>query len=361
MNSGLIPKRASLVTEAVAVMRKRMASGEWTGHLPGERRLAELLHIGRDTVRLTLADLESTGWLEPAVAGARRKIRHTAPHEIRRTRDVKVGILSSRRLELLSHPLLLEIDMIRQALGHKNIALAVHAPPWFESKRPEKRLQEFVAGEGCAAWLLIRSTAAIQNWFVRNEIPCLVRGYPHPNVDVPFLDVDWEATARHAAATLWRLGHQRVGVLVPPERTLQGVEAAVRGATGLGEPGFLARELPEDGTVAGISRTFARVMGMKDRPTALIATRARQVATLLGCAAGMDISIPGQLSIISIAREPFIEYLVPEITGYRVDPGSTARLVTRKLGQIMSGNAKPSGNPWIVPDVVKGASVAWVK
>mgnify|MGYP003609932230 CR=1 FL=1 len=357
MNSGMIPKRPSLVEEAVSVMRRRLAAGEWTGQLPGERRLAELLQVGRDTVRLTLVELEAEGWLEPANTGTRRKIRMKPPVVSPRQRSLKVGILSPRRLELLSQPMLLEIDVIRQSLAQKDIALEVHAPLWFEARHPEARLAEFITAEACSAWLLIRSPAAVQNWFVRNRVPCLVRGYPHLNVDLPYLDVDWEATARHAAATLWRLGHQRVGVIVPPDR-LRGVDAAVRGATGLGEPGFLAQELREDGTVEGVSRMFTRVMAMKDRPTALIATRPRQIATVLGCAARAGIAIPGRLSLIALAREPFLEYLVPEISGYRVDPNATAKLVTRRLGQIMAGKASPAGNPWIVPDVVKGGSIA---
>ena len=69
-----MPQRGSLVAECVRVMRLRIEAGEWTGSLPGERRLAELLQVGRDTVRLTLAELESQGLLEPAEAGKRRQV-----------------------------------------------------------------------------------------------------------------------------------------------------------------------------------------------------------------------------------------------------------------------------------------------
>ena len=48
-------------------MRQRIASGEWTDRLPGERRLADMLQVGRDTVRLMLSELTAEGLITPAV------------------------------------------------------------------------------------------------------------------------------------------------------------------------------------------------------------------------------------------------------------------------------------------------------
>ena len=357
MAKEMMPQRGSLVAECVRVMRMRIEAGEWRDFLPGERRLAEVLQVGRDTIRLMLLELEAEGWIEPPQAGCRRRL--TAEHRRQEgslARGLSIGMLSPQRLERLNQPMLLEVDHIRRALAEKGGSFEVFSPGWFESKKPGRRLAELIEGERRAAWILHRSTRTVQRWFENNRVPSLVRGTPHEDVTLPFLDVDWQATARHAAGLLWRLGHRRVAILTPPDR-LRGVEAAVRGAAEIREPGFQVIELAENGTAGGIERIFNRALGLKDPPTAFIALRPRQVASLLGCAAKAGLRVPDHVSLVSLAREQFLEFLVPEVTGYRSDPAVVARQVVRRLEQMVSGNVSPGGNPWLVTEVVKGGSV----
>lgn len=352
-----MPRRGSLVAECVRVMQLRIEAGEWRDFLPGERRLAELLQVGRDTVRLTLGELEHGGWLEPAALGKRRRVAGgRVRHGAGPTNDLRIGMLSPHRLERLSQPMLLEVDHLRRALAEKGGSFEVFAPGWYESKQPARRLAEFVEGERRAAWILHRSSRPVQRWFAERRIPCLVRGTPYEDGGLPFLDTDWRATARHAAGVLWRLGHRRIGVIIPPDR-LGGVEAAIRGAGETGEADFEVVEMPENGTAGGIERIFMRTMGTTRPPTAMITTRARQVATLFGCAARAGLRVPEDLSLVSLAREPFLEHLLPEVTGYRSDPAVVAKQVVRRLEQLVAGNVSPGGNPWLVPDFVKGGSI----
>jgi hypothetical protein len=354
-----MPQRANLVAECVRVLRLRLSSGEWSGLLPGERRLAESLQVGRDTIRLALQQLERDGILAPAAAGARRRVLSS----VGRTPDaatavpLKIGLLAHRPLEQLPQPMLLEIDRIRVALADKGGSLEVFAPGWYEQKNPAKRLEDLVGGERCSAWLLLRSSAAVQGWFMSSRLPALIRGYPHPGIALPHLDVDWEATARHAAGLLWRMGHRRVVVLSPAD-PLKGVEAAVRGVLGLQEPGFEATVLVENGSTAGVGRVLARALHFKSPPTALIATRPRQAATALTWMASQGLLVPRDLSLVTLAWEPFLDHLVPEISGYRTDPESVAKLVVRRLERLAAGDPHPGGNAWITPETVKGESIA---
>jgi DNA-binding LacI/PurR family transcriptional regulator len=255
--------------------------------------------------------------------------------------------------------MLLEIDRIRDALANKGGALEVFAPGWYEQRNPGKRLESLIAAEQCSAWILLRSSAAVQKWFMTQRIPGLIRGYPHPGIEMPHLDVDWQATARHAAGHLWRMGHRRVVVLSPAE-PLMGVQAAVRGVMELGEPDFEATVMVEDGTTDGVCRVLARVLNFKHRPTAVIATRPRQAATTLSWLASQGVRLPEYLSLITLAWEPFIDHLVPVISGYRVDPEGVAKLVVRRLERLAAGDPSPGGNIRISPVVVSGASVAKV-
>lgn len=358
MRDEWMPARGNLVAECVRVMRLRVGAGEWPNLLPGERRLAEALQVGRDTVRLALQQLEREGLLSPADAGSRRRIlaaaRGLAPSP---GQGLKIGLLAHRRLEQLPQPMLLEVDRIRDALADKGGSLEVFAPSWYEQKNPAKRLEEMVGEERCAAWVLLRSSAAVQGWFMKTKEPVLIRGYPHPGIELPHLDVDWEATARHAAGLLWRKGHRRVVVLSPAE-PLMGVAAAVEGVRSLGEPGFEVIELTENGNSSGVARAMTRALGLKSPPTAIITTRPRQAATALTWLASQGLRVPRDLSLITLAWEPFLDHLLPEISGYRVDPDAVAKLVVRRLERLAAGDPNPGGNAWITPEIVRGASVA---
>lgn len=352
-----MPSRGSLVLDCVRVIQLRIAAGEWQRLLPGERRLADVLQVGRDTVRLALQQLEREGVLAPADVGNRRQIlaapTQTVPGD---ERPLKIGLLAHRSLERLPQPMLLEIDRIRDALADKGGSLEVYAPGWYSERNPGKRLEILVVEEQCCAWILLRSSAAVQGWFMKHQIPSLIRGYPYPGIDLPHLDVDWHATARHAAGQLWRLGHRKVVILRPVE-PLKGVEAAVCGVMELGEPDFEASVLVEDGTPNGICRVLARALHYKEPPTAVIATRPRQAATVLTWLATQGIRVPQHISLITLAWEPFLNHLVPEISGYRVDAEAVAKLMVRRMERLVAGDPNLGGNFWITPDTVKGASI----
>ena len=359
MSGSPLPSRCNLAADCVRVLKLRIGSGEWQRLLPGERRLAEILQVGRDTIRLALQQLEREGVLGSAEAGSRRRIQGVVA-EAPDSRKLRIGMLAYRRLEQLPQPLLLEIDHIRSSLAGKGGSLEVFAPAWYEQKNPANRLATLLEEEPCSAWILLRSSAAVQDWFMQRHIPCLIRGYPHPGINLPHLDVDWHATARHATAHLWRLGHRRAVLLVPAD-PLKGVEAAVQGVMDLGGEGFDATVQVEDGTPSGVGRVLARALQVKNPPTAIIATRARQAATALTWLASKGIRVPGHISLITLAWEPFLDHLVPEITGYCTDPDSVAKLVVKRLERLAAGHPNPGGNSWISPKAVKGASVAKLK
>lgn len=358
MTGSPMPSRSSLVHECVRVMNLRIAGGEWERVLPGERRLAEMLQVGRDTIRLALKQLEREGVLAPADAGNRRRILTGSDvSSAGEPKALKIGLLSHRKLEQLPQPMLLEIDRLRDALAAKGGALEVYAPSWYEQRNPAKRLAALIAEEHCSAWILLRSSAAVQEWFMEKRIPALVRGYPHPGIDLPHLDIDWYATARHAAGQLWRMGHRRILVPRPPA-SLKGVDAAVSGVQDLGEPEVEISVVVEDGTTDGLGRVLSRALQLENPATAMIAIRSRQAATALTWLASHGIRVPRNFSLISLAWEPFLDHLVPELSSYRVDPDAVAKLVVRRMERLAVGDPNPGGNAWITPRMVKGASVA---
>jgi DNA-binding LacI/PurR family transcriptional regulator len=353
-----MPVRGNLVVECARVLALRLAAGEWLGMLPGERALAELLGVGRDTVRLALQQLEREKVLGPTQAGSKRNILIVPSARVTpRSQFLRIGMLSPRPLEQLSQPMLFEVDHLRRALSERGGSLDLFAPTWYEQKNPTRSLAQLVEKEPCNAWILFRSSAQIQRWFGHSNIPCLIRGYPQAQVELSHLDVDWAATARHASGRLWRQGHQRVGIFIPPE-ALQGVAAAVKGASELGEPNFSVLEIHENGTVDGLVHALSKALKQSPLPTALIATRARQTVTAMTWLASKGIQVPTHMSIVSLAHEPFLNHLVPSVSGYYVDPETVAKQVIRRIESLVTGHSNRSAHSWITPHVVKGESIA---
>lgn len=343
--------------ECARVIKVRIEQGDWAGDLPGERRLADTLQVGRDTVRLALQQLEREGVISPAAPGARRKVSVTSSARIVPPQDaMRVGMLSPWNLELLPQPTLLEVDRIRMALAPFGGSLTVIAPPWYRAANPGKRLKELLRQEACNAWILLRSSAEIQKCMEQEGVPCLIRGYPHEGVELPHLDVDWAATARHAAGVLWRLGHRRVAVLTPQD-ALKGVTAAVQGLGSLGEPGFEVIQLRENGTVVGVTRVLSRVFRGLNPPTAVIATRPRQAVTALSWLQASGLKVPQEVSLLSFAHEPVLDHLWPEVGCYVVSPEMIARRLVRRIETLCQGHGGAGGNPWIMPKFRKGDSI----
>jgi DNA-binding LacI/PurR family transcriptional regulator len=358
MADSLIPERSNLVAECHRVLRLRLAAGEWTDKLPGERRLAELLQVGRDTIRLTLERLEREGFVSPAGGGKRRQVLAGARQAARAKGPpaLRIGMLSPHRIERLPQSMLIEVDHVRRALAARNGTLDLYAPPWYEQNQPQRQIERFLAEEPHSAWLLHRAGQAVQSAFEQARVPCIVRGHPLGSSLLPHIDVDWQATARHAAGRLWRLGHRRVGIIAASD-ALGGVAAAVRGVLTFDGQDFEPLEIHEDGSVEGFIRILTRTLTRPKPPTALIATRPRQATTALTWLASRGFRVPQHLSLITLSREPFLEYLVPRMAGYRVDPEAVARLVIRRLERLAQGGGAPAGSPWLEPDEVAGESI----
>lgn len=350
--------RTNLVGECVRVIKSKISRGEWSGNLRGERRISDELQVGRDTVRLALQQLEKEGVVAAATRGARREILTVEPAPARQPSEVmRIGLLSPWNLQSMPQPILHEVDRIRMALAALGGSLVVISPPWYRSSKPEKWIRELLEEDVCHAWVLLRSTVEVQRCMEKTGVSCLIRGNPHEGITLPHLDVDWEATARNAAGVLWRHGHRRVGVFTPPD-SMRGVTAAVRGLSSVGENGFEVIELAEDGTVDGIVRVLEKSFHAKNPPTALIATRPRQAVTAMGWLQLQGFQVPGNVSMLSLGHEPFIDHLWPGMATYLVSPEATARRLVRRIENMCRGHGRFGGSTWNNPEFRKGGLIS---
>ena len=116
--------------------------------------------------------------------------------------------------------------------------------------------------------------------------------------------------------------------------------------------------MPEDGSTEGVIQALARAIKLTPPPTAVITTRARQVATTFSWLGTKGVHVPTHFSLVSLAHEPFLDHLVPEVSGYRVNPEAVSKLVIRRIEALVAGIPNSGGHTWITPEVIKGASIA---
>lgn len=352
-----LPERTSLTTETVKVITSMISTGELRQHLPGERNLASRLQIGRDTLRAALVELEKQGWISVGEHGKRRQILKKPKRDRRAKRTRRIGFLSPKRLQELTPAMLLEVDHLREILARQDISLEVHSPSIFNLQRPGARLNDLVGSVRCDAWILHQSTEQVQTWFEKKGIPCLIRGYPYPGISLPSLDLDWQATGLHAGALLTRFGHRSLGLMMP-DTQLQGLFASQKGlemALAKSQDTTSLHTITDHRTVGDVGAALHRAFQTQHPPTAIVATRSRQVLTLLSWLASHRLNIPNNLSLVSLTYDSVFDALVPQISYYHLDPSTMARNLARKLDSVMKRSE--SEQKKLIPEFYPGNSV----
>lgn len=339
-------------------------SGKLRQKLPGERELAARLHVGRDTLRAALAALEKEGWISEGTHGRRREVLKINPDQGEpapaAARTGRIGFLSPRRLEQLTPTMLLELDQVREMLAVKGQSLELHAPAIFNLKRPGSRLRALTESSHCDAWILYQSNEYVQQWFMKQEIPCLVRGQVHPGLKLPSLDQDWRAVGFHAANSLIRLGHRSIGLMMPDER-LQGLVAVRSGmeeAVAKSSESVAFHSLVEKRSAESIVQLLQRLLQSKQPPTAMVLTRTRQVLTVVSWLASQRLSVPQDMSIMALTHDNAFEAMVPKISHYHLNVAIMARSLVRKLDAVLEGQGQ--GDKLVIPDFEAGKSVRQV-
>jgi len=185
--------------------------------------------------------------------------------------------------------------------------------------------------------------------------PAVILGSPAHGIALPSVDVHYEALGRHAGAMLQRLGHERV-LLTSPSRRLAGDEATLRGfeATFRGGIRILSADARD---TAALCRSMARVLTIKKRPTAWMAFRTEDAATMFTYLLGKGFHFPDDMSLLLRDREAGWSAWVPEPSGYELKRDTLARMVMRELRSLSRGARSAKKAVRLVPDWVTGQTV----
>lgn len=355
-----IPKRHPLPTQAAEIIRDLIANGELRGLLPGERTLASDLQIGRDTLRAALSLLETEGTISQGAHGKRRKIltrQRPKPDAVKR-----IIFLSPKTLVELPPWMMVEFDILRELLNARGYSLQLVSPKIFHLKNPARKLQGLLKDLDAGAWILYQCPFLIQTWFDQQKIPALIRGYPQPGILIPFLDEDWEAAAYHAGTLLKRKGHRRIGLLVP-DSPLAGLKAAETGLRmAFPQSEFADAIVPtiEKGNAESVALSLGRMMRLKKPPTAVLVCRSRQTLSMISWMNQNKLCLPDDLSLVSLAYEPWYEHLNPKPSHYFSDPQSIARTVVKTVLHLAENQSPSPSQKLLIPEYIPGQTVASV-
>jgi LacI family transcriptional regulator len=197
----------------------------------------------------------------------------------------------------------------------------------------------------------------VQHWFAKHKVPCLVRGQVHAGINLPSLDQDWRAVAYHSAISLISKGHRSIGLVIPDIslRGLHAVKGGVEDAIAKSPYKIKLHLMEERGTTESLSALMHRACAASDSPTGILATRSRHVLTIVSWLASKRMSIPQDMSLISLTYDNVLSALLPKIAHYHLDVSNMARSFVRKVDAVIDGQGQ--GGKLLIPDFFAGESV----
>lgn len=354
-----LPKRTSLVQETATTLKEWISQGVLKHTLPGELQLKVKLGVGRDTLRLALKSLTKEGWVLPAIKGQQRHVQTRRLPRLGKTAGdhLPVTFLSPHPVE---HRItLLELEDTRQRLAEQGRSLQFVAPDIFHLKHPQRRLKRLVREHPSAAWILYVTSEPIQRWFAEQGVPTFLYETPFPGVDLPFVVADWEAAAFHAGIQLLRQGHRRIGMLEYHERR-PGLLAAEEGLKrALATVGVTERMMVfnDDRSPVSVARSLDLAFSLKQRPTALVVTRATQLLTCYSWLASRGIKVPADVSLVCLANDSWYADLHPQVCHYLPNSQTMSRQIAKRVLELVATGQVVRDSIRVPMEYVPGATI----
>lgn len=355
----LIPHR-TVASQIAAQLRAELAKGTWRTWLPSERTLSRTVQASRNTVRAALEQLKAEGLIAPARGLGNRVVTANAP-AARSEAPKTVGVLIPEPIGRLRPLIALWIDELKDLLIEEGYRLRIHEGRHFYQTNPARALERLVEQHPHGAWVLTLSSEAMQRWFARRGVPCLIAGSTYPGVTLPHYDLDYRAICRHAAGALLRLGHRRVALLNRESRRAGDVDSelgfleAVRASPHADASAEVAYHRDD---VDSVARALRQLLDKKNRPTACVVCNSYAYLSAASVLAQRGLRIPGDISLVSRDDDPFLESLAPTPARYTVDPHTFAKRMLGLLLQVLHRTPALRAPTLLQPKFTAGGSTA---
>ncbi|PSK66567.1 Catabolite control protein A [Micromonospora sp. MH33] len=176
-------------------------------------------------------------------------------------------------------------------------------------------------------------------------VPLVLIGRTADTTGLSYVDIDFDRTVRDAVDHLVGLGHRRIVYVNHSPATiahgygpaLRTRDAFVAAMTGHGlDPLMIAAEDSAAGGRAALSEAFGRAPDL----TAVLAMNENAVFGILGELAGRGLSVPGDVSVVSMVTSPQVAELATPALTAMTSPGSAlGRIAVETLLRHLDGGS----------------------
>lgn len=357
-DSSLAIQRRLLKDEALVTIREMIAQGIWKEKLPSERYLTESLQLSRGTLRDALKNLRGEGIIEsiPKQGHFIRERPKLKREQKKRPTALSIGLLSGEfNLSIKPSQLLTWLPELQSRIARKGWGIHTHEAIPELQRSPRKALIKLLEVTDHSCWLLTRCSKQVQQFFQSNAVPAIICGSPHPGIELPYIDVDHQSTARHAVGILAGRGHRNIGFVtvrqgLPGDLLLShGFEQGIASS-----PHPLVRHtIRYSGSNYSFDTLVSNIATGRSPITALLVDRALQTIRIASRAQNRGIKIPEQLYLISREDAEFFNYFTPSLGRYRFNERTAAARIEQFLLSRIEGNPLTKKRQLIIPDFVE--------
>lgn len=351
-----VPPRPSLITHSADFLRDALTRGEWDGFLPSERILCTRMRISRPTLRSVLTQLEREGTISP-VENKKRRILTAGAVKPGSARSQLIVLLTPVPAQSMPPFVLFWVDALRELLAEAGFQLEVHASPHCYTAKPAGGLKKLTHRQHAAAWVLFRSTAAMQHWFVAQGMPVVIAGSCAEKLELPSVDIDYRATCRHAATMLRQKGHQRIALLLPDSTHGGDTDSEHGYREALANTAAVPLVLRHHESAEHVVEHLDEGLRRKPAPTAFLVARSIHTLTVVTHLLRNGHKLPRDFAIVSRDDDAFLDHVVPGITRYAADPAKFARRLSRLVLELAQTGHTSTSPVRLMPDLRRGETV----
>jgi DNA-binding LacI/PurR family transcriptional regulator len=324
----------SMAEQIAAHLRCEVARGRWSGTMPGRHELARQLGVGITSVEEALRQLEGEGLLGSQGAGRGRRILPTPAEPV--ARRLRIAVLPHEKVALNESYMVELIQLLREA-AHE----AFFAPAsLLQLGMNVKRVAHVVKACEADAWIVCSGSREVTEWFASQPLAAFSLFGRRRGVPIASVGPDKSAGFAAAARRLIELGHQRIVLLVRPDRRLP--------VPGTPERAFLA-ELAAHGITPGpyhfpdwedgIEGFHAQLEALfhVTPPTALVVDEVMLYLAAQQFLACKRLRVPEEVSLVVMDAHPAFEWCLPSVAHVRWDPTPVLRRAVGWANNIARG------------------------
>lgn len=347
----------TVVAQVASQLSSGIQTGRWRNWLPSERALARELQVSRSTLRNALREMHRSGALRAEHGVGNRIIRSEIAPRKRPKRTF--AVLAPAPLTQLRPRIALWVDELKDLLHAAGRELRFHTLRTAYRPKPDRALRRLCESNEHVVWILVLSTEAMQHWFQQHGVPCVIAGSGFPGINLPSVDLDYRAIARHAAGVLIRAGHKRVAVFQRKFRgageveTEDGFLEAIKQSS---QPGIVASVIEHEETVAAAVSALRQIWGHAKGPTGLLIANSHYYLAALTELARRGMRVPTDVSLISRDDDSFLNFVLPEPARYLSNPQVMASKLQAVALKVAKGG-DVSAQVRVVPKFEAGKSL----